>query len=72
MDVDSPVRLLFDCDEPDRGKGRKRGAQRKRWGDQIMEDLKQIINLGDWRETAQDRGRWRQFLATASARRVAD
>ena len=70
MDVNSPVRLLFDREELDGG--RKRGAQRKRWGDQLKEDLKQITNLGDWREAAQNRGRWRNLLATASARRAAD
>ena len=42
------------------------------WMWAVKEDLKQITNLGDWREAAQDRGRWRNLLATASARRVAD
>ena len=59
--MDSPVRLLFDREELDGG--RKRGAQRKRWEDQIKEDLEQIINLGDWREAVQYRGKWKQLLA---------
>ena len=70
IDVDCPVKLLFDREELDGG--RKRGAQRKRWGDQFKEDLTQITNLADWREAAQDRGRWRNLLATASERRVAN
>jgi len=37
---------------------------RKRWIDVVEEDLK-IIEVEDWRETAQDRDRWRSIVMAA-------
>ena len=67
MDDDSPVKLIFDRDRPDGGRGRRPGAQRARWGDQVRADIRKICNLEDWRLAAQDRERWRRLLVTARA-----
>lgn len=65
MHEDCPVRLLFDRIRPDGGTGRRAGAQRARWDDQVRGDIRKICNLGEWREAAQDRERWKRLLATA-------
>lgn len=65
MRDDCPVRLLFDRVRPEGGTGRRAGAQRARWGDQVRADLRKICHLGDWRATAQNRATWNDLLDTA-------
>ncbi|XP_052562347.1 uncharacterized protein LOC128092490 [Culex pipiens pallens] len=70
MDEDHPVRMLFDRARPDGGTGRRAGAQRARWGNQIEADLRKICNLGNWRAAAQNRATWNNLLDTARAPRM--
>ena len=67
MSDDSPTKMNFSCEVPSGGTGRRRGAQRARWMDQIKEDLQIIRRLSGWRTTAQDRVVWRRLMATARA-----
>ncbi|KAF0753469.1 Uncharacterized protein FWK35_00019834 [Aphis craccivora] len=46
---------------------RPRGRPRKRWID-VVEDLK-ILGIENWRETAQDRDRWRSVVMAAKTLR---
>ena len=44
MHEDCPVRLLFDrVVHPDGGTGRRAGAQRARWGDQVRAEYKENL-----------------------------
>jgi len=47
---------------------RPRGRPRKRWIDAVEEDLK-ILGVENWRETAQDRYRWRSVVMAAKTLR---
>jgi len=47
---------------------RPRGRPRKRWIDVVEEDLK-ILGVENWRETAQDRDRWRSVVMAAKTLR---
>ncbi|EDS40054.1 conserved hypothetical protein [Culex quinquefasciatus] len=67
MHDDSPVKMIFDRDQLEGGRGRKPGEQRARWGDQARRNIRKICNLEDWRQTAQDREIWRRLLVTARA-----
>ena len=58
-------RCLLVC-KPAFGK-RSAGGQKRRWNDVLMGDLKRCDLLEDWRESAQDRGAWRCFVAEALA-----
>jgi hypothetical protein len=59
------VRVALEC-KP-RGK-RPRGRPRKRWIIVVEEDLK-IFGVEDWRETAQNRDRWRSEVLAAKTLR---
>ena len=38
------------------------GRPRRRWEDNIMMDLQEVGEGGDWMELAQDRDRWRALV----------
>lgn len=65
MHDDSPVKMIFDRDQLECGRGRKPGAQRARWGDQVRRGIRKICNLENWRQTSQDREISRRLLVTA-------
>ena len=67
MPDDSPTKMNFSCEVPSGGTGRRRGAQRARWKDQIEDDLRTIRRLSGWRTTAQNRVEWGKLIATAPA-----
>ena len=40
------------------------GRPKRRWEDNIKMDLRKVGKGGDWKELAQDRGRWRALVNT--------
>jgi hypothetical protein len=47
------------------------GRPRRRWEDNIKMDLQEVgLGCGDWKESAQDRDRWRAIVGTVKNLRV--
>ena len=44
---------------------RKRGGLRLRWEDCVRRDIRKVGMVGEWRELAEDRGRWRSIVVKA-------
>jgi len=46
------------------------GRPKRRWEDNIKMDLRKVGKGGDWKELAQDRGRWRALVNTVMNFRI--
>ena len=44
---------------------RKRAIPRLRWADCVRMDICKVGVVGEWRELAEDRGRWKSFVIKA-------
>ena len=44
---------------------RKRGKPQLRWEDCVRRDISEVGVVGEWRELAEDRGKWRSIMAEA-------
>ena len=44
---------------------RKRGRPRLRWENCVRRDISKVWVVGDWRDLAEDRGRWRSIVVKA-------
>ena len=46
------------------------GRPRRRWEDNIKQDLKEVGGVGDWMELSQHRDRWPTLVSTVTNFRV--
>ena len=46
---------------------RKRGRPRLTWEDCVRRDIHKVVVVGEWRELAEDRGRWRSMVVKVGA-----
>ena len=63
--VDGKERMAKRADRLREQARRKRGRLRLRWEDCVRRDIRKVAVVGEWREFAEDRGRWRSVEVKA-------